>query len=439
MFKYFKLIAIYLLLLSSILIPTNSHAVSEKKCVYSEIPPYQLLSQTEPDGKFVTYSYAGQSSLKVAEFIGANSKILQRHQYTYDSHERLINLIIDDGSSDNIKDLKDVINRRVISFSYSSSDSQRPTYAEETHYKNQSGLFVATSHIIHDDPDLHLKSVPAPAPPSDSFWDWAKDIFNSVGDQLNDFKKQNSYENYIKNDLDLCIEQIIGRGYLQFAGYYTDVAEVGCTKYGKEVHDKVRITLINGILNIRSDMEIILKTFSDTHGNIPIHYVFRPTEGWTKDILISSLSKLGFTSTSAELLAGTWKKLIQDMGGVNGGGIIVHYAHSIGATDTYVARNLMTPEELKMIHVRTLGSPTMIPTNSGFASIINYASLRDGVCYLDPIGFSTGLFHENSQIKFIGSFWGIPFIDHTLYTESYGGLITELGVSFKDLYHNIVD
>lgn len=72
--------------------------------------------------------------------------------------------------------------------------------------------------------------------------------------------------------------------------------------------------------------------------------------------------------------------------------------------------------------------------DSGFGSAVNYASRRDGVCYLDPVGFTTGYFHETSKIELIGSSWGIPLIDHTLYTESYGGLIRELGVRFKEMY-----
>jgi hypothetical protein len=247
---------------------------------------------------------------------------------------------------------------------------------------------------------------------------------------LNNLKDELSYSNYIQD----FAEQIFHKNYLQFSGYYLHEIESGCTPYGEELHDKIRVTLINGMLNIRSDMDYLLKMFSDSHGNIPIHYVFRPTEGWTKDLMTSFLSKMGFVSHYAKLLAQTWKNLIEDMGGVGQGGIIIHYAHSIGATDTFVAKDLLTLEEQQMIHVITLGSPTVISHDSGFGSAINYASRRDGVCFLDPIGYFIGYFFENSKIVFIGSHWGIPLIDHTLYTESYRALIEELGAQFVAIH-----
>lgn len=267
-----------------------------------------------------------------------------------------------------------------------------------------------------------------------SAWQGVKEMAGSVANALVDFKEKASYTNYMQKDWDHIAEQFLGKGFLQFSGYYSHPIESGRSSFGEETDDKVRITLINGILNVRYDLEEAMKLFSSTHGNMPIHYVYRPTEGWTKDILTSTLSKFGFTSPYAKLLAQTWKEMIEEMGGVGQGGKIIHYAHSIGATDTYVARNLLTPEEQQMIHVITLGSPTMIPNDSGFASVINYVSKRDGVCLLDPIGYATGYFYGKSNIELIGSLWGIPLIDHTLYTDSYGGVIQELGKQFVGIY-----
>ena len=238
----------------------------------------------------------------------------------------------------------------------------------------------------------------------------------------------------MQEEWDQIAEQVFDKSYLQFAGYYSYPIDSGSTPYGKELDDKVRITLINGILNVRYDLDTVVKVFSDSHGNVPIHYVFRPTEGWSKDLLTSTLSKFGFTSPYAKRLAETWKQMIQDMGGVGQGGKIIHYAHSIGATDTYVAKNLLTPEEQQMIHVIALGSPTMIPKNSGFGSTVNYVSKRDGVCLLDPIGYAMGYFYQSSNIEWIGSLWGIPFVDHTLYSDSYGKVIKELGIEFIEMY-----
>ncbi len=265
-------------------------------------------------------------------------------------------------------------------------------------------------------------------------WETVKGWGSYLGSSLNNFKQRNSYTNYMQEDWDNFAEKIFSKSYLQFSGYYSHPIESGRSPFGEEIHDKVRITLINGILNVRYDLDTLLKIFSDAHGETPIHYVFRPTEGWTKDLLTSTFSKFGYTSPYARQLATTWRNLIEEMGGVGEGGQIIHYAHSIGATDTYVAKNLLTPEEQQMIHVITLGSPTMIPHDSGFGSATNYVSKRDGVCFLDPLGYVKGYFYGHSKIEFIGSLWGIPLVDHTLYTETYGGIIKELGSQFTGLY-----
>lgn len=75
----------------------------------------------------------------------------------------------------------------------------------------------------------------------------------------------------------------------------------------------------------------------------------------------------------------------------------------------------------------------MIP-NEGFASVTNYVSKRDGVCLLDPAGYVRGWTKEDSNIVFLGSFWGVPFVEHTLEAESYDSIIKTLGERFLSVY-----
>lgn len=286
--------------------------------------------------------------------------------------------------------------------------------------------------FLHNNPLSHLDLYGLFSFPTT--WKEIKEISSSLAEVLTNFKKNVSYHNYMQREWDQILEQFFHKGFLEFAGYYSHPIDSGCTPYGEEIDNKVRVTLINGILNVRYDIESLTKLFSKSHGDVPVHYVFRPTQGWTRDLFASSLSKLGYLSPYAKLLANTWKTMIQDMGGTGQGGKIIHYAHSIGGTDTYVAKNLLTEEEQKMIHVVSMGSPTMIPCDCGFASAINYVSKRDGVCLLDPIGYLMGYFYEKSKIEMVGSFWGLPFVDHTLYTDSYGAVIKELGAQFVGIY-----
>lgn len=173
-----------------------------------------------------------------------------------------------------------------------------------------------------------------------------------------------------------------------------------------------RITYINGILNEEDDIELSLDLISKGHNGQNVHFIYRGTFGWTRDMINSTLARLGFVSENAQNLAILWKKLIEDMGGVQSHGRIIHYAHSIGGTETLCAKKLLTPEEQQKIWVITFGSATMIP-NEGFHKTINYVSYRDGVSQVvDPLRYFPALFSKNTNIVFVGTPIGYPFIDH---------------------------
>lgn len=228
-------------------------------------------------------------------------------------------------------------------------------------------------------------------------------------------------------------ESYFGSLYLVLTGYYNHPLETGVFGFG-EVDDKVRVTFINGILNRNLDCMENAKSISRTHGGVNVHYVYRPTNGWANDLLNGVPDRFGILSSQATLLGYKWKELIAEMGGTNSGGIIIHYAHSIGASDTWNARTLLTPEEKKLVRVVTIGSPFMIHKD-GLHSVVNYVSVRDGVSYLDPFGFYNGCYDEDSNVVLLGS-WkdGFPIIDHPLSTLTYQALLYKLGKEFIDTY-----
>ena len=267
-----------------------------------------------------------------------------------------------------------------------------------------------------------------------STWDNAANWLSLALESLQNFKLKYSYEEQMYSHINKITEDTFSPGFLKFAGYFRDSIETGHSSFGHEINDHVRVTFINGILNIKTDFDDSLKLFSTTHGDTVIHYVFRPTEGWTIDIIQAICAKLGFTSCYAKALAKTWKELIQELGGTKNKGSIIHYSHSIGSADTYMAIKLLTPEEQQMIHVITIGSPSLISRDSGFASVLNYVSRRDGVCLFDPVGYLKGLFTHDSETVFLGSHFGIPLIDHTLFMTTYTGIIIDLGVEFTKKY-----
>lgn len=220
--------------------------------------------------------------------------------------------------------------------------------------------------------------------------------------------------------------------FLRMSGESADPAEA-CTFPGIEVSDNVRITYTNGIMNNKNDLLETVKWISEIHNGINIHYVFRPSEGWAWDILKSSLVRLGIIPKEAYALAETWKRLIAEMGGTDKGNTIIHYAHSMGGTNTNAAKSLMTPEELKMIQAVIFGSPTIV-SPGGFQSVINYISVRDGVLFLDPIGRIKALFSDNSHIVYVGNFYGIPLADHFITNSTYRTILKDHAKAFIEEY-----
>ena len=99
------------------------------------------------------------------------------------------------------------------------------------------------------------------------------------------------------------MHSIFGKGFLLFSGYYEGITNTGIYNPGHEINSHVRVTLINGILNVSSDMDLILQTISKSHADLTVHYVFRPTEGWTKDLINCAFIKFGDVSEPARHLA----------------------------------------------------------------------------------------------------------------------------------------
>ncbi len=291
-------------------------------------------------------------------------------------------------------------------------------------------------HYAHNNPNRyidhfgHTSILDMVKEPFSYGWNALKTIYNSLNsfrDWINSFSGLGAAYKYLQET----VEILLGKGFIAFAGGYSQEGQTGIFGNG-EINDKVRVTFIHGILNLRADLIDNLRQLSRAHGGINIHYLFRPTQGFAWDILKCISIKFGYVSTEAQELVRIWKSLIEEMGGTNGGGKIIHYAHSLGGTDTFTALSYLTPEEQKMIDIRTLGSATLIP-QEGYYSVINYVSVRDGVSYFDPIRYFNAIWN-NSNTIFIGTFLGFPFKDHPLSTDSYQAIIRALGQAFLETY-----
>jgi len=208
--------------------------------------------------------------------------------------------------------------------------------------------------------------------------------------------------------------ELLGPFFMRFFGFRQFQSCTGVYGEGLEPA-KFRITFVNGILTTIEDMKCHMQLISEAHGGVDVHYCYVGSKGWTNDLVRSSFCKLGVISPEAKELAQIWRNRIQELGGTDSGGVIFHYAHSLGGTETHLAKFLLTAEELKMIRVITFGSPTLIP-NEGFHSVMNLISCRDVISAFDPIGFfSALLFNTNSF--FVGSHYdGPPIVDHPFFS-----------------------
>lgn len=257
-----------------------------------------------------------------------------------------------------------------------------------------------------------------------------KKMFQKLDLTRTDKRLDQYYEEYSK--------AILGDWTYTASGFYRYPQRIGIYGNG-EINDKVRVSLVNGILNDPVDHMQNLDLFCDVHGGVNIHYVFRPYDGFTKDILRCTFVKAGWVSPQARELAKKWKELIAEMGGVGQGGLIIHYAHSIGGTDTYRARNLMTPEELKMIRVITIGSATLIP-NLEFQNVINYTSIRDGVSQaFDILSYMWGFMDPETEVVYLDTIWGVPMIDHMIANPAYNVVVRESGAAFVEKYGRLTN
>ena len=397
----------------------------------------QLILSSDTDGNVLQKEYDCNKNLLKVTVAGSRGQV-KVITYSFDFNHRIISTFIEYQDSDEPEDTA-----LVSLLPLQSSHHIQPEKFEG--HTNPNLMLSQEAEHKAEGLNIYLPPLPVPEKISQSFsiqsiW---KNVYSKaihIGHQISDFfhtvndfiNEHLSLEHNLKNKIEDAAVAVFGKGSLNLYGFYLHDQEVDTSGQG-EISNKVRITLINGILNARHDLIDSAEMISKFHGGNNIHYIFRPTEGWTWDLVKSGLVKCGWASPQAKQLAARWRELIAEMGGVAKGGKIIHYAHSIGAADTLIAKKLMSPEELRMIQVYTFGSPVLMAPE-GFLSVTNYVSKGDGVSLLDPIQYFQSLKNPQDHILFISSSWPIPFIDHPLNFPAYQTVLQTLGKKFMDTY-----
>nr|NGX42142.1 putative deoxyribonuclease RhsC [Chlamydiota bacterium] len=98
----------------------------------------------------------------------------------------------------------------------------------------------------------------------DTLWDWFSSFYSFMDRTINTIKNQLSIGDLIRPTINQAAQFVVGDFFLYLSGFYKDLSEVGTHGKG-ELNDKVRVTLINGILNARTDYKRTLNLVSDSH------------------------------------------------------------------------------------------------------------------------------------------------------------------------------
>ncbi len=191
---------------------------------------------------------------------------------------------------------------------------------------------------------------------------------------------------------------------------------------GQINYEKVRFTLVNGILTFADDCKDYASLVSHFLGGAIVNYMYNSSEGAIVDLCHSIFSKFGYKDGDARTLSAKWRVDIDAMGGVNGGGTINHVAFSEGGLITKNALELLTPEERQMIVVYTFGSASLF-SSSLARDVTHFVSVRDVVPMTDTFNYIKAVYctltSRPTNVVFVGTWKGIPLIDHGFTNDSY--------------------
>ena len=197
-----------------------------------------------------------------------------------------------------------------------------------------------------------------------------------------------------------------------------------------EVSDKQRVTFVNGIMNDRDEYIKHAERISGYHGNVNVHYTGDPSKGLFKDLVASMGLDSGRVTDGVRALTANWRARIGEMGGVDGGGNILHYAHSKGCLTTRLAAKQLSSKEQGMIDVIAFGPP--IPIERGvFSSAQNY------VLPMDPVTIPGRFYSHGTQGRYDlnildTSFSG--FVGHSIENTDYNKTLVRRGGIFVGKY-----
>jgi RHS repeat-associated protein len=171
---------------------------------------------------------------------------------------------------------------------------------------------------------------------------------------------------------------------------------------GNELNPKVRIITSTGILTDEEECEGIPNKVSEYLDGARVHYCYNSSRGLIMDLLECLAQKLGIPTHSVKKVVEAIRHQIKEVGGVGGGGKIYLAGHSQGGLIAKCALNQLNPEEKKMVHIRTFGSPSL-HDGLGLGSATNYVNSSDYISVFDPFRYVKARFFKKENVVFMKS------------------------------------
>ncbi len=206
---------------------------------------------------------------------------------------------------------------------------------------------------------------------------------------------------------------------------------------GSSDRNNIHGSYINGANTSFNEAAADASRFGRHFGNIPVTLVYNPSQGLFSDLVECILNQFGIRTAAVDQLSRTWRNILGEFQSNNVHGIIPHGAHSQGGIITELALDMLSSEERSHIHVHTFGSGSLFSGRLA-QSVSHHVSLRDGIPYLSPFRLMKSMLRhmrgKESNVHFIGTPWGMPFIDHGMSGGSYENELHYQGEVFRETH-----
>lgn len=186
--------------------------------------------------------------------------------------------------------------------------------------------------------------------------------------------------------------------------------------------------LTNGICTSYEEFMKQVEQYQRDNKGVEVHYVYNGSKGLVTDLLECGAQKLGIQTDADRAFVKHINNTVQIYGPNNR---MLVSAHSQGGMIVGNSLNHLAPEVRSKMHVRTIGSASMISNKHNLASIVNYVSKTDIVPLTDPIGHIKGLIGKTNISYMNPQTWMIP--DHFIEGATYKKAIHRIREDFTSL------